>query len=64
MLVRPLLLDDCVLNPGRYLPESGVIPDGPGSTNDCGTGSGEPSPGCEGVLSGRDAWYAIKNENE
>ena len=64
MLVRPLLLDDCVLNPGRYLPESGVIPDGTGSTNDCGTGSGEPSPGCEGVLSGRDAWYAIKNEHE
>ena len=39
MLVRPVILD-----------ESGVIPNGPGSANDCGTGSGEPSPRCEGVL--------------
>ena len=37
MLVRPVILHDCVLNPGRYLPESGVIPHGPGSANDCGT---------------------------
>ena len=29
-----------------------------------GTRSGEPSPGCEGVLSGRDAWYPIRNEHE
>ena len=40
------------------------MPDVPGSTNDCGTGSGEPSPMGEGVLSGRDAWHAIKNEQE
>ena len=34
MLVRPVLLDNCVTNPGRYLPQSGVMPDGPSSTND------------------------------
>ena len=28
MLVRPVILDDIVPNPGRYLPEFGVIPDG------------------------------------
>ena len=56
--------DDCVPSPGRCLPESGVIPDGLGSTNDCGTGSREPSPGYEGVLSGRNAWCAIRNGHE
>ena len=53
-----------MLNPGRYLPESGVIPDGPDSANVCGTGSGEPSPRCTGVLSERDMWNAIENEHE
>ena len=64
MLVRPVILDDCVPIPGRYLPESGVIPDGPGYANDCGTGSGEPTTRCAGVLSGWDAWNAIENEHE
>ena len=63
MLVRPVILDDCVLNPGRYLPEFGVIPDGPGSANDCGTGSGEPSPGCAGVLPEWNALNAIENKH-
>ena len=64
MLVRQVILDDCVLNPGRYLPEFGVIPDEPGSANDCGTGSWESSPRCAGVLSERDAWNTIENEHE
>ena len=42
MLVRPVILDDCVPDSERYLPKSGVILDGPGSANDCGAGSGKP----------------------
>ena len=64
MLVRPVILDDCVLDPRRYLPESGVIPEGLGSANDCGAGSGKPFLRYGGVLSGRDSWNAIENEHE
>ena len=42
-------------DPGRYLPESGVILNGPGSANDCGAGSGKLFPRYGGVLSGRDS---------
>ena len=52
MLVWPVILDDCVLNPGRYLPESGAIPDGPGSVPEV----------CRRCC--QDAWNAIENEHE
>ena len=64
MLVRPVILDNCVPDPGRYLAESGVVPDGPGSANDYGAGSGKPFPKYGGVLSARDSWNAIDNEHE
>ena len=62
MLVRPVILDECVLNPREV--SAGVVPDGPGSANDYGTGSGEPTPRCAVVLSERDAWNVIENEHE
>ena len=64
VLVRPVILDHCVPDPGRYLPESAVVPDGPGSANDCGVGSGKAFPRYGGVLSARDSWNAIENEHE
>ena len=64
MLVRPVILDNCVLDRVRYLPESGVVPDGLGSASDCGAGSGKPFPRYGGVLSARDSWNAIENEHE
>ena len=62
MLVRPVILDNSVPDPGRYLPESGVVADGPGSANDCGAGSGKPFPRYGGVLSAPDSLSAIENE--
>ena len=35
MLARPVILDACAADAARYLPESGGIPDGPGSADDC-----------------------------
>ena len=62
MLVRPVILDDCVLNLGWYLPE--LYRMGRVLLTTVGRGSGEPSPRCAGVLSERDAWNAIENEHE
>ena len=64
MLARPVLMDACAVDPGRSLPESGSIPDGLGSADDCGAGSWKPFPKYGGVLSGRDLWNAIVNEHE
>ena len=64
MLAMPVILDACAPDPGRSLPVSGGMPDGPGSADDCGAGSGKPFPKYGGVLSGRDPWNAIDNEHE
>ena len=57
--------------PGVSFPRSGSILIRPVILDDCVPNpgrylpeSGEPSSRCEGVLSGRDAWNAIKNEHE
>ena len=64
MSTRPVILDACAPDPGRSLPESGGMPDGLGSADDYGLGSGQPFPKYGGVLSGRDSWNAIENEHE
>ena len=64
MFTRPVILDACAPDPRRSLTESGGIPDGLGSANDCGAGSRKPFPKYGGVLSGRDSWNAIENEHE
>ena len=64
MLARPVFLDACAPGPGRSLPESGGIPDGPGSANDFCSGSGKPFPSYAGALSEWDSWNAIEDEHE
>ena len=64
MLARPVFLDACAPGPGRSLPESGGILDGPGSADDFGSGSRKPFLSHGGVLSERESWDAIEDEHE
>ena len=63
VLARPNFLDAHVPALGRFLPESGGIPDGPGSTGDLGSGSGKPFRVMEGRCQSG-SWNAIENEHE
>ena len=64
ILAWPIFLLALALSPRRSLPESGGVPDRPGSADDLASGSGKPFPGYGGALLIWDSLDAIEHKAE